>query len=172
MTTGVDTVRSAFHASYMWYDGTTANVSEEQAHFQPQGKTHNIATLAAHIQQSEDWFFNQMMKGGETMWESEGWGDKLGIPNVMRMEDGVDVTMEGGLERLKPYQDAVRANTAAYFDSLTDEDLDEELDLSSLGMDPMRRVDVIMGFVLGNTFAHTGEISAVQGFQGAQGYPF
>lgn len=169
---GVDALRSAFNASYFWYDGTIANVSEDQANYRPEGRAHAIATLATHIQQSEDWFFNQLMKGGETMWETEGWGDKLGLPNVMQMQDGAEVTIEGGLERLKPYQDAVRANTAAYLDGLTDEDLDDELDLSSMGVGTMRRADVIANFVLGNTFAHTGEISAIQGVQGATGYPF
>ena len=169
---GVEALRSAFNASYFWYDGTTANVTEEQANFQPQGNAHSIAALAIHIQQSEDWFFNHLMQGGARMWESEGWGEKLGLPDVAQLPTDSEVRIEGGLEKLQAYQEAVRAKTAEYLNGLSDQDLAEELDMSAVGMGTMRRVDVITGFVLGNTFAHTGEISAIKGLQGATGYPF
>jgi hypothetical protein len=32
--------------------------------------------------------------------------------------------------------------------------------------------DVLSNFLVGNTLAHTGEISALKGLQGAKGYPF
>lgn len=169
---GVDTLRSAFQAAYMWYDGTVANVTEQQANYRPAGKAHSIATLATHVQQSEDWFVNQLMRGGEMKWEAEGWGDKLGIPNLAQLQDNVEVQMAGGLQRLQPFQEAIRANTAEYFNGLTDADLDEELDMSAFELGMMRRGDVISNFLLGNSFAHTGEISAIKGIQGVQGYPF
>lgn len=169
---GVEAMRSAFGASYFWYDGTVAGVTEEQANYQPPGRAHSIAALAAHIQQSEDWLFSQMMQGRPPMFEAEGWGEKMGIPNVSRLPEEDEVRIEGGLEKLAEYQAAVRANTAAYLDGISDQDLDDELDLTAMGMGKMRRGDVITSFVLGNNFAHTGEISAIKGIQGLQGYPF
>jgi hypothetical protein len=66
----------------------------------------------------------------------------------------------------------VYAATNRYLDSITDADLDRELDMSGWDMPPTRVGDLLNMFLLGNIFAHTGEISAVKGIQGAKGYPF
>lgn len=169
---GVDSIRSAFRAARFWFDGTVADVTEEQERFTPPGKAHSIAALATHVPQAEDFLINGMLQGKPTLWQSGGWEEKLGIPNVANLQDGVRIDTRRCIEALRPYSSAVAASTDAYLDSLTDQDLDRDVDMSAFGMEPMRLGDVLTTFSVGNTFAHTGEISAIKGVQGAQGYPF
>ncbi len=169
---GVDAIRSAFRAAYGWFDGTLADVTEEQARYRPAGLAHPIGALAAHAVQAEDWGINQLLRGRNSVWDEGGWEQKLGLPNVMQLQQDAEVELEGGPSALKPYIEAVRASTEEYLAGLSDEDLDRELDMSGFGMDSMRAGDVMTTFLIGNTLAHTGEISTVKGLQGAKGYPF
>lgn len=169
---GVDAMRSAFEAAHFWFDGTVADVTEEQLSYKPQGKAHSIGELVVHVHQAEDWAIQQLGRGQPSLWESGGWEDRLGLPTMARLQDDFEGDLSGCLAKIRPYAEAVRSATDEYFDSLTDEDLDREVDLSALGMEPMPLGQVLTGIALGNTFAHTGEISTVKGLQGAQGYPF
>lgn len=169
---GVEAMRSAFHAARHWFSGTMADVTEDQAQFVPPGRAHNIAALAAHVEQAEDFLINGLLQGRPPIWESEGWEGRLGIPNFAMLQEGSAVPIRGSVEAMRPYSEAVHAATQRYLDSLTDDDLDREVDMSSFGMGPMRLGDVLTSFTVGNMLAHTGEISAMKGIQGAQGYPF
>jgi hypothetical protein len=72
---------------------------------------------------------------------------------------------------LHAYAQAVYDNTDAYLATVTPDEWNRQLDLSSFGMEP-----ATAGFWLTNILldgaAHCGEISAVKGLQGLQGYPF
>lgn len=70
---------------------------------------------------------------------------------------------------LQPYKDAVYASVQSYLDGLTDAELDRGFD-GPFG--PTTVIDMLTNALIGNTLAHTGEISALKGVQGAQGYPF
>ena len=62
-----------------------------------------------------------------------------------------------------------RAATLGVLANLSDADLDREIEVFG------RKMSVggaLTGLLLGNTFAHTGEISALKGLHGAKGYPF
>ncbi len=169
---GVETLRSAFNAAHFWFDGTVADVTHDQANYLPEGRAHPIAELIAHVVQSEDNIINGMLQQKPTIWETGDWSAKLGMPNVARQTTETARAFKGDPATLNPYKDEVYAAVNAYFDSITDADLDREIDLSAMGMGTRRVGDILVMLPLGNTFAHTGEISALKGVQGAQGYPF
>jgi hypothetical protein len=64
----------------------------------------------------------------------------------------------------------VYAATDAYVASLDDEALAKPLDLSMVGLG-MQTMGYLLGGLVLNTHLHTGEISAIKGFQGLKGYP-
>jgi hypothetical protein len=165
----VQMLKAALNNSHVWFDGTCADVSMEQANFVPAGIAHPIGELAAHVIQSEDWFINGMLQGQPTIWERDGWGDKLGMPNVVRQTLEVAKGFRGDVAALQPYKEAVYKNSEAYLGSLKPADLDRELDFMGSKM-PLGELFSML--IIGNTFAHTGEISALKGIQGARGYPF
>jgi hypothetical protein len=169
----VEVLRSAFNSAHRWYDGTVADVTTDQANYVPAGRVHPIGELMTHTLQSEDMIIQGLIQGRPTVWESGGWGDRLGLPMMFsQTADAARSFRIADPAVLRPYADAVYAATNAYFDGLTDADLDRRIDMTAFGQGMERVGDVLVGFPLGNTFAHTGEISSLKGVQGARGYPF
>lgn len=167
----VTLLKNALDASHNWYQGTVADVTPEVANHVPTGVAHPIGSQMAHILHSEDGMVS-MLQGTAPIWEREGYGTKLGLPMLMSQ------TVEGSRAYacqpadLADYNKAVYAQTDAFLSGLTDADLDKPIDLSSWGMGEMPMGSVLTNMLLGNNFAHTGEISALKGTKGLQGYPF
>ena len=75
---------------------------------------------------------------------------------------------QGEPAKLADYTKAVHTQTSAYFDSLNPAELDREIQ----GPDGPMSVAGMLFATIGNTYAHTGEISSLKGTMGARGYPF
>lgn len=167
----IDILRTAFGGAHHWYQGTVADLTAEQANAVPSGRAHPIGSQMAHILHAEDGMVG-MLSGQPTLWEAEGWGAKLGLPMLFSQttEAARDFRCEPG--QLADYGQAVFARTDAYLASLTEADLDKPIDLTSWGLGHMSAGQILTTMLLGNTYAHTGEISALKGTQGLQGYPF
>lgn len=165
---GVQVLGASFQAAHNWYNGTVADVTPEQAKHVPSGVVHPIGELAAHILHTEDGFVS-MLNGAPTIWESEGYGAKLGIAWVFAQDHAVARALMTTPAELGEYGAKVFAKTDAYIASLSDSDLDREVDVFG---NKMTIGAAIGGLTLANTFAHVGEISALKGLTGAKGYPF
>ena len=118
---------------------------------------------------------NTAVQGKPTLWERDHWGAKLGGEMM------VDMTGQSGKGRshkwdpkgMSEYATAVFANTDAYLSSLKDGDLEREINLVPFGFpNNMSLGTFLTTMLLGTTYAHTGEISALKGCVGAKGYPF
>ncbi len=164
-------LKTALHASHQWYQGTVDGLTEAQANFVPSGTAHPIGELAAHILQAEDGMIN-MLQGQPPLWVSDGWGQRLGLPMVMQQTTEAARAFRCLPADLAEYAQAVYANTDAFLASLQPADLDRDVDLSAMGIGTVKMGYVLTGMLLGNNFAHTGEISALKGVQGLRGYPF
>ncbi|MSQ15433.1 MAG: hypothetical protein EXR50_06175 [Dehalococcoidia bacterium] len=71
------------------------------------------------------------------------------------------------------YAKVVFANTDSFLGSLKDSDLEREIDLLQFGFPNNMTMGAFLGqMLLGNTYAHTGEISALKGVMSMKGYPF
>ncbi len=165
---GVQTLGASFQAAHNWYSGTVGDVTPEQAKHVPAGVVHPIGELAAHILHTEDGFVS-MLQGAPTIWESEGYGTKLGIAWVFAQDHAVARAMQTTPADLAEYAAKVFAKTDAYVASLSDADLDREVEIFG---NKMPIGGALGGLLLANTFAHVGEISALKGLSGAKGYPF
>jgi hypothetical protein len=167
----VDVLRAAFGGAHHWYEGTVADVTAEQANHLPPGIAHPIGSQMAHILHSEDTLVG-MLNGQPTLWESQGWGEKLGLPMLGTQTTEGSRAFRCDPSQLSDYGRAVFARTDDYLASLSPEDLDRPLDLSSWGIGTIPVGQFLTTMLLGNTYAHTGEISALKGTMGLKGYPF
>jgi hypothetical protein len=165
----VEALRRAIDHSHRWFDGTTSDVTQEQADYLPAGMAHPIGELMAHVIQSEDGIINGICQGKPTVWESGGWEQKLGVPNVMGHTTEMARGFKCDLKALEPYKEAVYASTQAYLDGIDEAELDREAE-GPFGKATV--LDFLTNALIGNNLAHTGEISALKGLQGAKGYPF
>ena len=168
----VAVLKSAFDGAHMWYQGTIADVTEEQANVVPPGVAHPIGALMAHILQCEDVMINQIIRGRPPLWEQDGWSDKVGGDLLVDLDPAVR-EYPCNLQAMAAYGQAVVASTDAFFQSISDGDLDRELELIPLGFPTNLTVGAFLSqMLLGNTYAHTGEISFIKGSLGQKGYPF
>lgn len=165
-----EAIRISMNASHQWYQGTIADVTPEQANHLPPGVVHPIGELMLHILNSEDWGINELLGGGQMIWQRDGWEAKLGVPAMIRQERDAARAVKLDPAALKPYADAVYAATEQNLAALSPEDLDQERDMGPMGKQPVALLLSLI--VIGNTFTHTGEISALKGIQGAKGYQF
>jgi hypothetical protein len=170
---GPATLQSAFAGAHNWYLGTVADVGPEQANRVPEGTCHPIGALMAHIVGAEDFMFNVAIQGKPTLWEGEGWQEKVGGEMLFSPEESIARAYRCDPAKLAEYATAVFANTDAVLAGLTDQDLDRELDLVRFGFPQnMTMGNFLSQMLLGNTYAHTGEISALKGLMSMKGYPF
>lgn len=171
---GVGVLKSAFGGAHMWCQGTIADVTAAQANAVPPGVVHRIGELMAHILHCEDFMVNTGIQGQRSLWERDGWGAKLGGEMLVELPiPGKGRAYQYDPKAMCEYGEAVFANTDAFLDSLKETDLERELDLVQFGFPNNMTVGTFLTtMLLGNTYAHTGEISALKGWLGAKGYPF
>ena len=76
------------------------------------------------------------------------------------------------LPAARQYAQAVYASTDEYLAGLSDESLDQVLDLSAKGFGAKPVAWVFSALVISHLNNMAGEISALKGVQGAKGYPW
>lgn len=167
----IQAVKTAFAGAQRWYTGTVAGLTPEEANEVPPGVTHPIGELMAHVLHSIDGLVNMVCRGQQSIWERDGWGARLGVPMMMTHDSAAARAFRVDPAQLEGYAATVFTELQAYLDTLTPADLDGEVDFGP-GLGKMSLGGFLLNPLLGNTFAHTGEISALKGLRGERGYPF
>jgi hypothetical protein len=153
-------------------EGTVADVENEHADWAPPGKALPLGALYVHVVTSEDFFVQQMFKGGAPMWDSS-WKGNMGLsePRPPRGEPWEEwarrVRMD--MPKVREYAKAVFAATDNYVDSLSETDLAKEVEFFG------RKISLaafFLGVMCTHCANHAGEISTLKGLQGLKGYPF
>lgn len=168
----VDTVKTAFAGAHMWFEGTVADITAEQSEARPPGQCHSITELIAHVLHCEDHMLAAFVVGTDSLWEREHWSAKTGLPLLVDLPDRPVSSAAADPGLLRDYGRKVFAQTDACLSGLTPAQLEGDVDLSGAGMGKMPLATFLLTMLLGNTYAHTGEISALKGIAGAKGYPF
>ncbi len=172
----VDNLRQQIQGAHEFISGTMADVTAEQAHWQPPGTANPIGAQYVHVLTAEDGVVNGMIRGGTPLFASEFAGragfsspppqsDTESLPNWHAWARDVEVD----LDQLREYAAAMHQRTESYLESLSDEDLARPLEHPAVGDATVGRMLDIA--VLNNTQWHCGEISCLKGIQGAKGYP-
>lgn len=153
---------------------TMADVTSEQAHWQPPGIANPLGATYAHAAWGEDQTVNGMLRGGVPLLTSTFAG-KAGLSEPPPSEGdhaGWMRSVKVDLPTAKAYAQAVHASTTGWLSSLTDPDLERDVDLTGWGLGHQTLAWVIGNIVIWHINAHCGEISCLKGLQGARGYPF
>ena len=143
------------------------NGTEEQLHFVPPNGSHSIAWCLWHTARVEDLIVNARIRGASPLWNAE-WAERTGLPadgfgTEMSDEDAQKIRITS-IDDFAAYQDAVFAQTAAFLDAASDEELEREV--------PARRGatetvgEAISLHMLGHFNGHRGEINTLRGMQG------
>ena len=163
----------AVHSSL---EQTMDGVTDEVAHFMPPAKANPIAGTYAHLVFSEDLFVHNFLKKTPPLVDST-FKEKTGASETHPME-WVEAypkwlkEVKIDVEKFRDYAKAVYTESEEYIASLTDEDLEKEVDMSAMGMGTKKTHDFIAGLISGHAYSIMGEIAVLKGIQGLKGYPF
>ena len=153
-------------------DFTVADLTDEQLHHRAEGaQIGTPASIYLHHAWLEDMVVNQMLQGNTTIYDSQGWAEKMPDAPVHRGASSFDWAFSVHLPAAATameYAGAVRDMVKEYIAGLSDEDLDKLVPWFT-GDAPLS--DVVTYFIW-DVANHTGEIAAMRGLAGMQGLPF
>ncbi len=161
-------LRDQFKATREMLDMTIADCTPEVLECSDDAWTINkIASLYAHVVLAEDMMVGGMGKAGDTVLNSGGWEEKLGISSVGLRQDEELASITIDLEVFREYAKAVGAATDEFLTNATDEQLAKEI-----GSAKQPLITVLANIGVPHIAEHWGEIAALKGVQGLKGLPF
>jgi hypothetical protein len=177
MTTALTLLKEQIKSSRELFSGTIAHLTDDMVKHIPGGLALPIGAVYAHLILSEDMAIATFLMGEKPLYETS-WREKTGISLPMPAMDASwsenhriwANTVVIDLQKLTAYATAVHAQTDAYVATLTDADIEREIDLGAWGK--QTAAQLISGWVIGHSLSLAGEISALKGVAGSVGYPF
>lgn len=162
-----------------------ADVTEEAAHWKPEGIANPIGATCGHVLVSVDAFVHGTLRGQAPMFASTFAG-RTGLSDLPPMPEpgspgmatyGEDfhrwaTGLRVDLPVLRAYRDSLFASVREWLATRTYADLERPIDLTLLGIGMTTEGFVLHNVIVGHLLAHTGEIAALKGIQGLKGYPF
>lgn len=155
---------------------TMEGVTDEVAHFMPPGKANPIAGTYAHLVFTEDFFIHDFLMKTEPLMTTT-FKDKTGASEA-HPTDWQEAypkwlkKVKLDIDQFSKYAKAVFAASEEHIATLTDADLEKNIDMSSFGMGNRKASDFIANLISGHVYPIMGEISVLKGIQGLKGYPF
>ena len=151
-----------------------ADLTQEQADWVPPGIANPIGATYWHTVSSTDEIVCQWIRGEDSLCQKDGWQEKVLTVSAPEPGQGGDCmaymrAIRVDIAALHAYTGAVAGAIQAWLASLTPEDLERKLETPIGKLNVGQTLEV---FVIWHVNAHCGEISALKGCQGVQGYPF
>jgi hypothetical protein len=152
----------------------TADLTQEQADWQPPGLANPIGATYWHTVTGADEVVYRWALGQEPLRQRENWDERVLKVTAPEPDHGGDWqvymrTIRVDLPALHEYTQAVAADLQGWLGSLVPEDLERVLETPIGEYSVAHMLSV---FVVWHIDAHCGEISALKGIQGSKGYPF
>jgi hypothetical protein len=155
----VDLIQFSLGAAFDVLGAVTADLTQEQADWEPPGKASSIGTIYSHILTYVDYFVREYCIAGKRQPETaEVRPDELWMKDV---QVGVPALHERAAE--------VRSTCEGWLATLTPKDLERKRHTTAGEMNEGQMFEL---FVIWHVNVHCGEISALKGCQGLQGYPW
>ena len=154
------------------FKSMTADMSDEEFHWQPPGTAHSVAATYAHAALATDWQLHSVLQGGQPKYEGD-WAGKNGV-NIVQPQQTAEwaKNVRVDRERFGPYAEAVFAAMLSYCAGLSDEDMERTIDMSKMGFGEPTVGWFMSHLVVIHLSQLAGEISAIKGSQGLEGYGF
>ena len=177
MYTTLQLIKDQIKDAHTTFEGTVSDIKDAHLHVNPGGKALPLGSLVAHLVYSEDVILHGMIQGKSPLYLTS-WKGKTGASTPMPAMDEKWVqahsdwakSVQIKFPQLLKYMKTVFATTEKYISTLSEKDLEKEIDLGSWGKKTL--VSLLSGFIIAHTNSLTGEISAIKGINGAKGYPF
>jgi hypothetical protein len=168
----------AIKQSHWLINATFEDVTDELANRKPPGNANPLGTAYAHLAHSEDAIVNGLLKGESPLFATTFKG-QTGVDSLMPMPGLVEGDIGDWLhnaqvqvEPLRAYAGAVFSTTEEFVAGVDQDTLGREIDLSAVGLGTKVFPDVVTMLIVQHCDNLSGEISAIKGVFGLQGYPY
>jgi hypothetical protein len=145
-------------------NGTAQGMDDKQYNWKPDGTCNSIAKSHVHALTSVDFFLNFIAQGKPPLWQSVA--QQHGMPVNPLEVWGYDG--EIALATIAAYGEQVQKSALDYIATLSDADLDREIETRFFGKQSIAFLIQLSGM---HTAGHTGDMAAVKGMQGLKGLP-
>jgi len=146
-------------------NGTAQGMDDRQYNWKPEGTCNPVAKNHVHILTSVDFFLNAIAQGKPTLWQPVA--EQHGMP--MNPLEVWAYAGEIPLAAITAYGQQVQKSVLDYIATLTDADLDREIDTRFFGKQTLAFLIQLAGM---HTAGHTGDMASIKGMQGLKGLPF
>ena len=147
-------------------------LTEDDLNWQPRADANSIGWLTWHLTRVQDDHIASLM-GEEQLWTKDGWYAKFNRPpdpkdrGFGHTPEQVAAFKSPNVETLLDYHRAVLERSKRYFLTLSDADLDRELDEPRY--QPLPTVGVRLISILGDNLQHAGQVAYVRGLRQGKG---
>ena len=171
----IQLLRDQLKSAHDTQEATIADLTEKSAHFNPAGDAIPAGAAYVHSVLGEDMVLSSMLMQKTPL--SDGMSAKeMGLSEKMPTFDKWAghlkwyKSVKVDLAKFKEFAKKVYEETDKYLESLSEEDLDKEIERPVIGSHTL--AFFINNFIILHIANLTGEISAAKGLQGPKGYPF
>lgn len=173
----VAALREQLGSAHWLLEETMNSVTPEVFHWRPQGSAVSIADNYLHTVVGEDQTVHALLQGKTARLAALD-PARTGLSSLPAAAHGSTewaewiATVKVDLGAFRKSAADVYVATDAYINDLSAGDLARPVDLAGYGLGVQSLNWALYNFLIGHIAQHTGEISALKGFQGLQGYPF
>jgi len=147
-------------------DRVLKDLAQPEYAWRPASGCNSIGLILFHVAKSEDNFIQARLQNKPTLWDSEKWYQKLGIP---QNEDGAHYNIDQvnafpvpPYKELLAYFNTVREKTLAYVAGIDAAELDRKFSMPPFGE---MTVAGMLSLTVGHAAGHIGEMSYIRGIQ-------
>ena len=154
-------------------DDAAAGLSQEQAHWRPDGGGNHIAFVLWHYSRTVDNIVRFVLQRKPTVWMEGKWDERFGLDSRaqgtgMSREDALAVSISD-LPAFASYVKEVWGAAGEYLGAVADEDLEQKVMVRPLG--ELTLEDILGTVLLTHGYTHLGEVWTLKGMQGLAGSP-
>ena len=165
MSTFKDSIKSGLNEYYGKLKQTVEGLTPEELRWQPAPESNHIRWAVWHMARVSDRWANATVLGGDELWISEGWAERLGMPvekygrgetpEQVRDFPQVDIGL------IFEYFDKAHASLLAMIDDLDEPDLAR--DVYAAYRDESLNIGWILGHILAEESQHLGQVAYIRG---------
>ena len=160
-----DAIESGLDEYYGKLKQTVEGLTPEELLWQPGPESNHILWIVWHMARVSDRWANQTVLGGEELWTSRNWAERMGLPvdrygrgetpDQVRDFPAVDITL------VFEYFDEAHASLLAMIDGLDSSDLAR--DVYAAYRDESLNIGWILGHILAEESQHLGQVAYIRG---------
>jgi hypothetical protein len=172
----VEHLHYSMNFAFQTFQGLVADLTPEQAEWQPPGSANPIGSLYWHTIKYVDYIVHDWGMGQPPLRQRDGWEEKVILASPLPDPDdpmldlrAIRVGVRVDLPALHEYARATSQAVLDWITGLTPQDLERTIETAYGEFTLAQMLD---SFIIWHINAHCGEISALRGCQGLEGYPW